>query len=123
MLIFIAEQDQDLRLGLQILLHQEPGMHVVGMAIETDGLLVQLQASRADLILLDWHLPGASTEHLLGQIKRLEPQRAVVVLSVKPEEEGPALAAGADAFISKNAPPDNLLNVIRSMKHTADQRS
>lgn len=52
-LIFLAVSDQDLRLGLQMLLHQEPGMHVIGMAIQTEGLLVQAEASQADVLLLD----------------------------------------------------------------------
>ena len=116
MLIFIAEPDQDLRLGLQMLLHQEGGLHVIGMAVQARGLFVQLEASRVDVLLLDWHLPGASMPELLNELIGLEYPPKIVVLSVKPEEEAPALAAGADRFVSKAAPPDDLIDVIRTLK-------
>jgi DNA-binding NarL/FixJ family response regulator len=116
MLIFLAESDQDLRIGLQMLLHQEPGMHVVGMAIQTEGLLVQLEASQADLLILDWRLPGASGRDLLSEIRGLESPPKIVVLSVKSEDKSKVLSAGADGFISKNEPPNELLRVVRSLK-------
>ena len=118
MLIFLAESDQALRLGLQMLLHQESGMHVIGMAVQADGLLVQVEASHADVLILDWQLPGASIQDLLSDIRGLETPPKIVVLSINPEEKAPALSAGADAFISKNAPPDDLVEVVRSLKQT-----
>ena len=53
MLIFLAVSDRDLRLAMQLLLHQEAGLHVIGMAVQAEGLLVQVEASQADLLLLD----------------------------------------------------------------------
>jgi DNA-binding NarL/FixJ family response regulator len=103
-----------------MLLHQEPGMHVVGMAIQTEGLLVQLEASRADLLLLDWRLPGASIRDLLSEIRGLESPPKIVVLSVKSEDKSKALSAGADGFISKTAPPDELIEVVRSQMKTVN---
>ena len=116
MRIFIADSNQDSRLGLQMLFRQEPGMYVTGMAIESEGLLKQVEATRADVLLLDWHLPGASSMEILADIHELEPPPKIVVLSPRPEEEGPALSAGADAFASKNIPPDALLNIVRSFR-------
>ncbi len=116
MLIFLAESDQDLRLGLQMLLHQEPGIHVVGMAIQAEGLLAQLEASRADVLLLDWGLPGASILDTLFEIRGLESPPKIVVFSVNPRDRALALSSGADAFISKTAPPDDLIKIILSLK-------
>ena len=116
MLIFLAESDQNLRLGMQMLLHQEAGLHVIGMAIQAEGLLVQIKASKAEVLILDWHLPGASMPELISELCRLESPPKVVVLSVNPEVKTLALFAGADAFIAKNAPPDELLDAVRSMK-------
>jgi len=120
MLIFVAESDQNLRLGLQMLLHQEPGLHVSGIAIQADGLLLQVEASQADVLLLDWQLPGVSMVDLLADIRELDSPPKIVVLSVNPEVKETALAAGADAFISKNGPPDELLEVVRSLKESVD---
>jgi DNA-binding NarL/FixJ family response regulator len=120
MRLFIADADPVLRVSLQIRLHEEPGMNVTGLAVHANGLLAQLEASRPDVLLLDWHLPGASIEELLDQIKALEPPPKIIVLSIRPEVEMLALAAGADGFISKAAPPDDMLTLVRSMKHTID---
>ena len=105
-------------MGLQMLFRQEPGMYVSGMAIETDGLLVQVEASRADVLLLDWRLPGVSTMNLLADIQGFQSPPKIVVLSINTEDKRPALSAGANAFISKNKPPDELLEAVRSLRET-----
>ena len=91
-------------------------MYVTGMAIETEGLLKQVTTSQADVLLLDWHLPGASTVDLLADIQGLESSPKMVVLSNRSDEKDPALSAGADAFVSKSAPPEEVLELIRSLK-------
>ena len=80
------------------------------------SLLVQVEASEADVLLLDWQLPGASMIELLSDLRALKPPPKIIILSVKPEIEAPALSAGADAFVSKSAQPDELLEVVRSLK-------
>ena len=87
----------------------------IALAVQTDGLLVQLEASKADLLLLDWRLPCASIEDLISDIRGLETPPKIVVLSIKPEDKALVLTCGADAFIPMNAPPDKLLEVIRSL--------
>ena len=118
MLIFLAESDQNLRLGMQMLLHQEPGVHVIGMAIQAEGLVVQVEASRAELLILDWQLPGADMPALINDIGGLVSPPKIVVLAVDPEVKALALSAGADAFVGKNTSPDELLEVVRELQET-----
>jgi len=99
-------------------LQQEPGLYVTGMASEAMGLPAQIEASQPDVLLLDSHLPGATMQGLLTDIRGLESPPKIVVLSIKPEDKEPAISAGADAFSSKNAPPEELLEVIRSLRDT-----
>ena len=118
MRLFIADGNSSIRLSLQMYLQQEPGLYVTGMASEAEGLPAQLEASRPDVLLLDSHLPGAPMPGLLADIRGLESPPRIAVLSIKPEEREPAISAGADAFISKNAPPEELLEAIRSLRET-----
>ena len=118
MLIFLAESDQNLRLGMQMLLHQEAGMHVIGLAIQAKGLVVQVEASRAELLILDWQLPGADMPALINDIGGLVSPPKIVVLAVDPEVKALALSAGAEAFVGKNTPPDELLEVVRKLQET-----
>jgi DNA-binding NarL/FixJ family response regulator len=118
MRLFIADADRALRVSLQMLLHAEPGMHVIGMAIQAKGLLAQIEASKPDVLLLDWHFPGMPMTDLLADLQALDLSLKIVVLSVRPEEENAILAAGADAFVGKTEPPDELLVYLRTLGNT-----
>jgi DNA-binding NarL/FixJ family response regulator len=114
MRILIADDQPKVRLGLRLLLEQEEWTNVVGEAAGTQSLLAQVAAARPDLVLLDWSLQGSERPDLLSALRSRSPELAVVVLSGRPEAEQDALAAGADAFVSKADPPERLLAAIRS---------
>ena len=123
MRLYIADSNKDVRLGLQMLLHQEPDVLVVGTTAQAVGLLVQMKFSHADVLLLDWQLPCASITELISDLRALRPPPKIVVLSVKPETKATALSAGADAFVSKSTQPDELLEVIRHVKMPTNSTS
>jgi CheY-like chemotaxis protein len=68
-----------------------------------------------DLILLDWELPGLPKIGSMTGLQNVYPNLLVIVLSGRPEVRQKALAAGADAFVSKADPPERLLAVLHSM--------
>jgi DNA-binding NarL/FixJ family response regulator len=118
MRLFIADADRQLRVGLQILLHQQPGMQVIGMAVNANGLLDQVKACEPDVLLLDWRLPGIPVTELIAHLRTLNSPPKVIVLSIRSEKKSAAKAAGADAFFSKNRPPDELLEHLRTIRDT-----
>lgn len=118
MQIFIADTNQDLRVGLQFLLHQEPGFHVIGVADNGKDLPTRIKTSQPDVLLLDWHLPGVPVTELVADIKGLEMLLKIIVISVRPEDKSVAMAAGANDFAVKNAPPDKLLAILRDYSQT-----
>ena len=116
MRLFIADADQDVRMGLQMRLHQEPGMHIVGIAVRAKGLSAQVTACQPDVVLLDWPLPGRPAADVVADLNALERRPQIIVLSVQLESESAARAAGADAFVSKAVPPSRLMAVLRRMR-------
>jgi DNA-binding NarL/FixJ family response regulator len=118
MRVFIADAHLETRLALMMTLREEPGMSVTGMAVEAQGLVGQVKASQPDVLLLDWHLPGQPVTDVLADLKTLERRPQIIVLSIRPEVESEALAAGADAFVSKSVPPNGLLALLRTMQQT-----
>ncbi len=117
MRIFVASSDRVLRLALLLLLESEPGMVVIGMFDQADGLLTIAKASNSELYLLDDSLADPSTlVDLIGSVHRLENSPKVIVFSPDPQIEPIALAAGADAFVNKSSPPDELLPLLRQMR-------
>ena len=116
MRIFVASSDRSLRLALLLLLESEPGMAVIGMFDQAEGLLTIAKASNSEVYLLDDRLADPSTiVDLIGSVHGLENSPKVIVLSPDPQIEPIVLAAGADAFVNKSSPPDGLLPILRQM--------
>ncbi len=121
MRIFIADADRDVRVGLQMLLDREPGMHVVGIAVLSQGLVGQVGAAQPDVLLLDWQLVNSAPTEYIKNLHSIETQPQIFVLHVDPETRGEAETAGADGFISKDCPPDQLLAILRKLKKERNQ--
>ncbi len=113
MRILIADGQDRVRFALRVLLAQQPGLQVAGEASYGAGLLAQACAAGADLVLVDWELPGLAEAGGLPALRRACSTLQVVVLSSRPGVRQAARAAGADAFVSKGDPPERLLTVVR----------
>ena len=115
MRILLADDQKQVRLALQALLKRQSGMKVVGEASEAQALMTQIVQTRPDLVLLDWGLPGLADIGSVPVMRQNQPGLSIIVLSGRPEVRGEALAAGADAFVSKMEPPERLLALLYSM--------
>lgn len=112
MRILLADNQTRVRFALRTLLQQQPGIEVTAEASDAATLLERVIATCPDLILLDWGLPGLEPAALMTALRQVCPGLRVIVLSGRPEAEGQAMAIGADGFVSKGYPPENLLAVI-----------
>ena len=112
MRILIADDQPKVRFALHILLDRQPGLKVVGEAVDAQDLLLQAQHTYPDLLLLDWELPGLAGSGLLPALRRVYPNLSVIALSGRTESSQAALAAGVNAFVSKVEPPEHLLSAI-----------
>ena len=125
MRVLLADDQSKVRSALRLVLEQQPGIHVLGEAVDTTGLLDWVTVTCPDLVLLDWELPGleadgpstGSGQRLLSTLRELCPCLAVIALSGRPEARRAALDAGADAFVSKGDPPERLLAAVNDCCH------
>jgi len=111
--ILVTDSDRRVRSALQMLLQQEPGLALME-SWNLESLVTQAREFKPDMVLLDWELPGRPAAALLVALHGFDYQPKVIVLSQRPESAAAALNAGADAFVSKTAPPQILLDVIRN---------
>ena len=113
MRVLLAVAQPDLRLGIELLLDAEPGVTVVGGASETEGALALVATAHPDVMLLDWDLPGRPCSAVLAEARGADPRPAMVVLGRQARTEEAALAAGADAYVLRGDPPEQLLDAVR----------
>jgi CheY-like chemotaxis protein len=122
MRVLVADDEGKVCSALRLLLEQELGLAVVGEVSGAAELLSQVTSTGPDLLLLDWELPGLTAGDLVTLRWQHQPLQ-IIALSGRPEARGAALAAGADAFVSKVNPPDLLLATIQSLVICSDDRS
>ena len=117
MRVLLADDQSKVRSALRLVLEQQPGIQVLGEAVDTTGLLDWVKAACPNLVLLDWELPGLGVDRLLPTLRELCPGLAVIALSGRPEARQAALDAGVDAFVSKGDPPERLLAAVNDCCH------
>ncbi len=101
---------------LEMLLSQGPGLEVVGKADNGQDLLAQVEASRPDVVLLDWEEFCRSQPEVLSVLRASDVQPRILVLGSRPEQRQAVLAAGAHGFASKGNSPKALLTAIRAIQ-------
>jgi DNA-binding NarL/FixJ family response regulator len=119
--IVLADDQPKVRFALRVLLERQTGLEVVGEATTADDLLSLLTTSCPELVLLGWELPGLTDTGSVCALRELCPGVFVIALSGRPEACRVALAAGADAFVSKADPPEYLLAAIQHCKQKQEQ--
>lgn len=112
MRILLADAQPKVRFAMRVLLERQPGLEVIGEAVDAEDLLAQVETTCPDLVLLGWELPGLEAADLVSALRQAGPNLSVIALSGRPEACRAALGAGADAFVSKGDPPERLLKAI-----------
>jgi DNA-binding NtrC family response regulator len=91
----------------------------LGYAVETAGggqaALEKLAAAPADLVLLDYQMPGMNGIQVLAEIKKKDPGLPVIIITAYGtiERAVEAIKSGADDFITKPFDPDHLAVVVK----------
>jgi DNA-binding NarL/FixJ family response regulator len=114
MRILLADDQVTVRSALRLLLEQEPQVEIIGESADATAVLQAIERVEPDMILLDWELPGLSPVQLLRLLRYERPLLRIIALSSRPEARKRALAAHVDAFVSKSAPPEELLAAVRT---------
>ena len=110
--VLIADGRARVRFGLRTLLDKASDVEVVGEVEEAEDLIEEIEACCAELVLVDWGLPGLENTTLMETLREACPGVGLIVLSGHPEVKQAALEAGADAFVNKTESPVYLLSVI-----------
>jgi len=95
------------------------GYDPVGQAMSGGEALEQLAAGPApDLVVLDISLPGSSGLDLVAPLRAAAPRARILIFSMNDQTgfAARALQAGAQGFLSKNAPPSDFRDAVRTLE-------
>jgi DNA-binding NarL/FixJ family response regulator len=114
--VLIADDQADVLNALRVLLEQQEMHFVIDEAEDADGLFLKLEKTKPDLLLLDWELSNRDMADVIPRIRELAEDIRIIAMSVDPEAESQAKAAGVDAFVSKGDSSEPLLSAIYTIR-------
>jgi DNA-binding NarL/FixJ family response regulator len=113
MKVLIVDDHPIVRAGLRRLLAAEPGMELAEAASGHEAMTL-VRSFQPDVMILDLNLPGVGGFDIIARLARDTPRPRILVLSMHddPIFAMRALEAGADGYVSKNAPPTQILEAL-----------
>lgn len=115
--ILITDDHAIVREGLRTFISTEPGMEVVGEAVDGVEAVQKACDLKPDVILMDMAMPRMGGLEAIYKIKEQYPEAQILVLTSFSDDETvfPAIKAGALGYLLKNTSPDRLLSAIRDV--------
>jgi two-component system NarL family response regulator len=105
------------RFGLNALLGLQDNIEVIGAVGSGEAALEILKESQVDIVLVDLRMPGESGIETLQSLRQVAPHvRSIVLSSFEYDEEiYAAIKAGAQGYVHKEAPAEDIMNAIRAV--------
>ena len=115
--LLIADDHPIVREGLRALLATEPGMQVVGEAVDGVEAVLKAHSLHPDVVVLDLLMPRKDGLTVIQEIIRDLPETRILVLTSFADDEKvfPAIKAGAMGYLLKDSSPQELLQAIREV--------
>ncbi len=115
--ILVVDGQSVTRAGLHRLLESYPGLQVVGQAADGVQAVSETIELGPQVVLMDAQLPDGQSLEALRQIKQLNLDTRVLLLSTQNREEYlyETLRAGADGYVLKDIAPDELAQAVRAV--------
>lgn len=113
--VILADDHTIVRHGLVQILNSDPGIEVIGEAASGDEVLRMLRSVKADVVVLDITMPGRNGLETLKEIREMEPNLPVLILSMHPSDQYAVrvLRAGASGYLTKESAPGELVQAIK----------
>lgn len=117
--VVIVDDHPVFALGLARLLEEEPWCHVVGTAGDGAAAIDLVIRSRPDVAVVDLRLPDCNGVDLTRRLREALPALKVGILTMHADEEAVTrgMGAGANGYVLKDAPPEDVVDAIRQIAH------
>jgi DNA-binding NarL/FixJ family response regulator len=115
--LVIADDQQLVRSGFGMIIGAEPDMSVIGEATDGAEAVRLVKSLRPDVVLMDVQMPGTDGLEATAEITAMDDGPRVIILTTFERDDYvfTALRNGASGFLLKNAPPETLIEAIRTV--------
>jgi DNA-binding NarL/FixJ family response regulator len=115
--VLCVDDHRLVRDGVALIISQQPDMEVVGSAATGEDGVARFRQLRPDITLMDLQLPLMTGLQALQEIRRIDPEARVIILTMYRGDEDihRALTAGAATYLLKDTVADDLITVIREV--------
>jgi len=116
--IVIVEDDDLIRNGLQYLLNQAQDYKTIGSFSDAESALLNIEELNPDIVLMDIGLPGMDGIECLKEIKKLNLNCSIIMLTVFEDDDRvfTSILAGAEGYILKKTPPGKIIEILNDLK-------
>ncbi|GAB78352.1 two component transcriptional regulator, LuxR family [Austwickia chelonae] len=106
------------RRGLDLVLSQEEDIEVVAEADGGRAAIVAVNEHRPDVVVMDVRMPRMNGIEACEQIKRDHPEIQIIMLTTSDDEQDlfDAVRAGANGYLLKDVPPEEVVAGIRTLR-------
>ncbi|MCW5851803.1 MAG: response regulator transcription factor [Anaerolineae bacterium] len=113
--LLLADDHPVLRDGLAAILETQPDFQVVAQASDGAEAVRLAQSRQPDVILMDLEMPGMDGVEAIQRIRAANPKARILVFTAFDTDERilGAIQAGAQGYLLKGAPRDELFHAIR----------
>jgi DNA-binding NarL/FixJ family response regulator len=121
--VLIADDQEIIRHGLQLILKTQPDMDVVGLASDGSEAVRLARQLKPDVVLMDIVMPGVNGITATRQIVADLPETRVIILTTYDADDMvfDGVRAGAMSYLLKGARSEAVLNAIRSVHRGESQ--
>lgn len=115
--LLVADDHPIVRQGLVAILNAQPDMHVIAEANNGKEVIEQFRLHQPDVAILDLQMPEVGGVEAITTIRTEFPNAAIIMFSIYETDEDiyQGLRAGAKAYLLKDTPCAEILEVIRAV--------
>lgn len=115
--LLLVDDHAVLRDGLRNIFELEDDITVVGEAVSGEDAIQKVKTCLPDVVLMDINMPNKNGVEVTGILKRQYPGIKILVLTMHSHDEYfmAAIREGADGYLLKDAPSDQVVEAIRTV--------
>jgi DNA-binding NarL/FixJ family response regulator len=114
--VLITDDKLTSRKGLRALLLTQPDIQVIGEAANGEKAIHFIKGNKPDVVIMDAKMPKMNGLEATRIIKKKWKDIRVIILTMHDDIREEALIAGADGFLIKGCPAEQIIQEIKNLR-------